>query len=117
MKKTIVFEIASLIEAMGQIVDAAHAGRPSRTARYAFPSAADMARVLTPTRWGLIEAMTGAGPIGVRELARKTGRDVKGVHTDANALVAVGVIDRAEGGKYVFPFDEVRVNFRLRAAA
>ncbi len=115
--KTIVFDVSSPEEAMARIIAAAKAGEVAHEARLTFPSAVDMARVLTPTRWVLIEVMTGAGPLGVRELARRAKRDVKGVHTDANALVAAGVIDRSEDGKYVFPFDEVKVSFRLHAAA
>jgi predicted transcriptional regulator len=115
--KTIRFEVVSPDVAMSQLVAAAQADEAAQEARLTFPSAVDMARVLTPTRWGIVEAMTGVGPIGVRELARRTKRDVKGVYTDANALVAAGVIDRSEGGQYVFPFDEVNVSFRLHAAA
>jgi predicted transcriptional regulator len=44
-------------------------------------------------------------------------RDVKGVHTDANALVTAGVVDRTEDGKYLFPFDRVKVRFDVPAAA
>jgi predicted transcriptional regulator len=115
--KTIVFEVASPEAAMARLIAASSEGVSERCARLSFPSCVDMARVLTPTRWGVVEALTGAGPLGVRELARRVARDVKGVHTDANALVSAGVIDRAEDGKYVFPFDEVRVRFNLRAAA
>jgi len=54
--------------------------------------------------------------LGVRELARRVGRDVKGVHTDAQALVACGVIEKTEDGKLLFPYDEVRLELRLKAA-
>ncbi|MBK8676667.1 MAG: transcriptional regulator [Cellvibrionales bacterium] len=71
----------------------------------------------TPTRWTIVEALTGNEPLGVRELARRTARDVKGVHTDANALVTAGIIDRTADGKYSFPFNKVKVRFELHAAA
>jgi len=30
---------------------------------------------LNPNRWAILKALTGAGPLGVRELARRVGRD------------------------------------------
>ena len=52
----------------------------------------------------------------MRELARRVGRDVKGVHTDAQALVLCGVIDKTSDGKLLFPFDAVHVDFMLKVA-
>jgi predicted transcriptional regulator len=60
--------------------------------------------------------MTGAGAVGVRELARRVGRDVKGVHTDAQALMSAGVVERTDDGKLLFPYDEVRLELVLKAA-
>ncbi|MCC7516759.1 MAG: hypothetical protein IT470_05400 [Pseudomonadales bacterium] len=115
--KTILFEVAAPTTAMNNLIRAAKSSTAQRQARITFPSAADMARILTPTRWTLVEALTGTEPLGVRELARRTERDVKGVHTDANALVAAGIIDRTGDGKYSFPFGKVKVRFELHAAA
>ena len=42
--------------------------------------------------------------------------DVKAVPSDVSALVAAGVLDRAEGGGIVFPFQAVKVEFLLQAA-
>ena len=96
---------------------AALAGKAAATARYSFQSAEDMARILTPSRWRVMAAMTGAGALGIRELARRVERDVKGVHNDANALAACGLIDRTEDGKYLFPYKRVKVQFELLQAA
>lgn len=60
--------------------------------------------------------MTGAGPITIREVARRVERDVKSVHGDTQALLKAGVLDRAESGSIVFPYDEIHVDFVLRAA-
>lgn len=60
--------------------------------------------------------MTGAGPLGVRMLARRVGRDVKGVDNVAQAVVACGVIEEKEYAKLLFPSDEVRLEVRLKAA-
>ncbi len=82
-----------------------------------FPSSELLFTVLTARRWPLLKALTGAGPVGVRELARRLGRDVKGTHTDAQALVAAGVIDKLPDGKLHFPYDEVRLELTWKAAA
>jgi predicted transcriptional regulator len=55
--------------------------------------------------------------MGVREIARRIGRDVKGVHTDLSSLVSAGIVDRTGRGKYQFPSDQVKVRFELHAAA
>ncbi|HEX3860432.1 MAG TPA: transcriptional regulator [Stellaceae bacterium] len=73
-------------------------------------------KVITPKRWQLLRLMTGAGPLAIRELARRVGRDVKSVHGDVSALLKAGVIDRTEDGRIEFPYGEIHVDFVLRAA-
>jgi predicted transcriptional regulator len=73
-------------------------------------------KVLTPKRWEIVRAMTGTGPLGVRAIARRVERDVKSVHGDVQALLKAGVLDRDEDGKIVFPYDEIHVDFVVRAA-
>lgn len=82
-----------------------------------FESPAALFRVLTPKRWELIECLQQDGPLGVRALARALGRDVKRVHEDATALIAVGLVEKTPEGKLVVPFAEIRADFMLRAAA
>jgi predicted transcriptional regulator len=72
--------------------------------------------VIAPKRWEILRAMTGAGPVAIREIARRVKRDVKSVHGDVQSLLKAGVINRAAGGRIVFPYDEVHVDFVLRAA-
>jgi len=115
--KTIHFEVATPKTAQADLIAAAKTGKPAAHARLTFPSAVAMARILTPTRWALVQLLTGAGPVGIRELARRANRDVKGVHTDTVALVHAGVIDRTPEGRYSFPFDRVNVQFQLDKAA
>jgi predicted transcriptional regulator len=50
-------------------------------------------------------------------LARRVGRDVKGVHSDAQALVKAGVIDKLPDGKLHFPYHAVHLELDLKAAA
>lgn len=81
-----------------------------------FATAELLWKVITPKRWDVLKAMTGAGPIAIREVARRVDRDVKSVHGDIHALLKAGVLDRAEDGRIVFPYDEIHVDFVLRAA-
>lgn len=81
-----------------------------------FATAELLWKVITPKRWDVLKAMTGGGPMAIREVARRVDRDVKSVHGDIHALLMAGVVDRAEDGRIVFPYDEVHVDFVLRAA-
>jgi predicted transcriptional regulator len=72
--------------------------------------------VLTGKRWGLLKLMTGAGPITVREAARRSGRDVKAVHSHVHALLNTGILQKTDKGLFDFPFDAVHADFTLKAA-
>ena len=72
--------------------------------------------VFTAKRWDIIKALTGAGPVTLREVARRVGRDVKAVHGDVHALLDAGLIDKTADGKVVFPYDAVHVDFMIKAA-
>ena len=72
--------------------------------------------MITPKRWEVLRAMTSAGPIAIREVVRRVDRDVKSVHGDIQALLKAGVLDRANHGRVAFPYDEVQVDFVVRAA-
>jgi predicted transcriptional regulator len=81
-----------------------------------FPTVELLWKVITPKRWELLRAMAGAGPLAIREVTRRVGRDVKSVHGDVSALIKAGVIERTEDGRVAFPYDEIHVDFVLRAA-
>jgi len=81
-----------------------------------FATPALMFKVLTQKRWELLSALTGAGPVTLREAARRVDRDVKAVHGDVHALLNAGILQKTENGRIVFPFDAVRVQFLLKAA-
>jgi predicted transcriptional regulator len=108
--------VASLPEVRARM-KAALRGQRDATPRFTFTSGEDLLRTLNPNRWNLLQAMAGAGELGVRELARRVGRDVKGVHTDATTLVACGLIDKADDGALHFPYSSVRVEFQTLAEA
>ena len=73
-------------------------------------------QILTAKRWELLKALCGAGPVSIREAARRVGRDVKAVHADVQALLKAGILQKTEHGRILFPYDSVRVNFMLHAA-
>jgi len=101
------------------MADFAHAwktGKPQKTARISFATPELLWRVLTEKRWELLKVLCGAGPVSIREAARRAGRDVKAVHGDITALLKAGVLDRTEDGRIVFPFEAVKVEFLLQAA-
>ena len=101
---------------MAQFVQSWQTGKATRAARIGFATPELLWQVLTAKRWELLKALCGAGPMSIREAARRVERDVKAVHSDVTALLGAGILDRAEGGGIVFPFDTVKVEFLLEAA-
>ena len=65
------FERASRGEAQGNFIS--------------FASLDLMWKVLAPKRLAIVRALTGAGPVTIREAARRVKRDVKAVHGDVQA--------------------------------
>lgn len=113
---TVVLEVRSLGQMLEDAARAMKSGRVERDARIAFASPELLWKVLTSRRWELLKKLCGAGPISIREAARRIGRDVKGVHGDVMALLKAGLLDRTAEGKIEFPFERVKVEFVLRAA-
>ncbi len=114
--KTVVREVRSLGEALDNAARVMKTGRADRKARIGFASPDLPWQVLTAKRWDLLNAMCGAGPISIREVARRAGRDVNAVHGDVKALLAASAISRTAAGAVEFPFESVKVEFRLNAA-
>ncbi|MFT4180107.1 MAG: hypothetical protein QM612_11735 [Thermomonas sp.] len=83
---TIVLEVMPPDEAMARLQASIAAGKFPKQAHRTFISAESMARTLTPLRWTMLQTMTGAGPLGVRELARRLGRDVRALRCHARHL-------------------------------
>ncbi len=81
-----------------------------------FPTPEVLRSVITPKRRDILRVMTGAGPVAIRVVSRRVGRDVKSVHGDVHALLKARALDRTGNGAVVFPYDEVHVDFVLRAA-
>ena len=81
-----------------------------------FATADLLFHVMTPRRWTLVRVLLGAGPMTVREAARRVGRDVKAVHGDVQALLKAGVLNRTAHGRIEFPFDAIHIDVTLKAA-
>lgn len=112
---TVVIGVSSREEANARFMRALETGKPQGAYR-SFESTAELWRTLSPKRWDVLKAMTGAGALSLREVARRVKRDVKGVHTDVHALLNAGLLDKTDDGKIIFPFDAVHVDFMLQAA-
>jgi len=93
-----------------------HSGKADKSTRISFATPELLWRVLTAKRLELLKALCGAGPVSIREAARRTGRDVKAVHGEVMALLKAGVIDRTDDGRIVFPYQAVKVEFVLAVA-
>jgi predicted transcriptional regulator len=112
---TVTLSIASRDD-INQRALAAFDGKP-QGARISFASTDLLWSTLTRKRWEILQAMTGQGALPIRDVARRVGRDVKAVHGDIHALIGAGVVEQAEGGGVVFPYDAVHVDFTLTRAA
>ena len=111
--KTVTLDVRTSADAMQDFVRQWKTGKSEKSARLTFASPELLWKVLTAKRWDLLKAMRGAGPMSIREAARRVGRDVKAVHGDITVLLNAGVLDRDDAGRVVFPFDAIKVEFQL----
>lgn len=114
--KTVTLEVRAPEEMMSDFVHVWQSGKAQRTVRIAFATPELLWKVLTAKRWELLKALCGAGPVSVREAARRVKRDVKAVHGDITALVVAGILNKTASGRVEFPFEAVKVEFLLQAA-
>jgi predicted transcriptional regulator len=84
--------------------------------RLSFANVELLWKVIAPKRWELLRSMAGAGPLGIREIARRVGRDVKSVHGDIQVLLRAGIVERTTDRRVAFHYDRVHVDFVMRAA-
>jgi len=68
---------------------------------------------LSTHRWGILTCLLDAGTLGVRELARRMGRDVKRVHEDAQALVQLGLLEKNARGALHCPYSRIDIDMAL----
>ncbi len=114
--KTVTLDVRTPAESMADFARAWKTGKAQKTARISFATPELLWRVLTEKRWELLKVLCGAGPMSIREAARRAERDVKAVHGDVTALLNAGVLNKTENGLIVFPYEAVKVEFLLQAA-
>lgn len=113
--KTVTFEVSDLKAVGDQFIKVWKTGK-QQDSRIGFASVELMFRILTDRRWELLKAMAGAGPMSIREAARRVKRDVKAVHGDVHALLNAGVLRKTEDGRIEFPFDAIHIDATVKAA-
>ena len=114
--KTVTLDVRKPADSMADFTRAWTTGKSQGSARISFAAPELLWRVLTAKRWELLKVLCGAGPVSIRETARRLGRDVKAVHGDVTALLNAGILDRTDDGRIVFPYEAVKVEFLLHAA-
>lgn len=86
-------------------------------AEIAFESMDTLLAVLTPNRWRLLKALKTEGPVSIRRLSQVVGRDYRGVHADASALLDVGLVEKNADGKILVGWDRITAEMQITEAA
>ena len=114
--KTVTLEVRAPGEGMNEFSQVWRSGKALRSARIAFATPELLWKVLSAKRWELLKALCGAGPVSIREAARRVQRDVKAVHSDVTSLLSAGLLNRTKTGNIEFPYETIKVEFLLHAA-
>lgn len=96
-----------------RIVQAWNSGQAEQAARLDFVNLDDAWKVLSPKRRAIMSVMAGAGPLTIREIARRSQRDVRAVHSDVHTLLRSGVIDKTDDDRMILPYKFVKFDFML----
>lgn len=83
--------------------------------RIYFPDLATLLSVLTPRRLEMLKTLHSTGPLSVRALSKKLGRDYKNVHGDAKLLERLGLVNRDDEGHVQVPWDSIIAEMALAA--
>jgi len=79
-----------------------------------FESASSFFGKLTERRWNMIHALqSDGGDVGVRELARRLGRDPSRIHQDAAILIELGRLEKSDSGSLRCPFKDIQLDIHL----
>lgn len=114
-ESTLVIDVKPLDKVMAEMDRLLASGESDPVHRYHFPSYDALHRVLAPNRMTVVRTMTAQGPLSIREIARRVGRDFKGVHTDVTVLLNNGLVKKTEDGRVVFPFESIHFDFEFGA--
>ena len=85
--------------------------------RLSFESARMLFTELTPARLELLDTLRRVGPCSVYALAKAAQRNYSNVHTDVARLEELGLIERAEEGAILVPYDSVEIVMPLAQVA
>jgi len=113
---TLRIEVSSQETSAALAIKALETGRPQGR-HLSFETPEMLVRMLGGHRLAVLNALLGGKAMGVRELARRLGRDVRAVHNDTEKLVQVGIVEKAEDGKLSCEYREIVCEFALRRAA
>lgn len=113
---TLRIEVSSLENSAAQAVRAMETGE-LHGRHLSFETPEMLVRMLGGHRLAVLNALLGGKSMGVRELARRLGRDVRAVHNDTEKLVQVGIVEKSEEGKLSCAFQEIICEFALKQAA
>ena len=113
--KTVTIDVRPLTDSLGDFTQAWKSGKTTAP-RISFESPELLFKMLSGKRWELLNAMTGTGPMSIREAARRVERDIKAVHGDVTALINAGILSKTDDGMIIFPYDAIHVDFMLKAA-
>lgn len=117
MSKKLNVRVSRLPDALDRFEAAWHvaSGRgPAAPVRVlSFADLPTLLKTLTPARWRLLDRLRASGPTSVHALAKGLERDYKNVYMDVKALVALGLIERREGGRVAVGWDAVRAELRF----
>lgn len=111
----VTIDVRSLADSLADFAAAWKTGEASEP-RISFESSEALWKTLTEKRWQLLKTLAGAGPVTIREAARRVQRDVKAVHGDVHALLNAGLLEKTADGKILFPYDAIHVDFMVKAA-
>jgi len=70
---------------------------------------------LSAHRWNIITHLMNQGTVGVRELARRLGRDPKRVLEDTKVLVELGLLEKTAKGALHCPYARINIDMTLVA--
>src|ERR1700742_4979161 len=100
--RTVILGIETQNDITRRILATARGAQKAGDDRISFENVSALWRVLAPKRMEVVRAMAGAGPLPIREVARRVGRDFKAVHSDVTLLVNAGILQRTEKGAVEF---------------
>lgn len=112
----VTIRVASLDELQCNMGEALQGNKQQQGSYITFLDWESLWKTLSPKKMQILHTMTGGGELSIREVARRVKRDVKAVHTDLQALLRCGIVDKSEQG-IIFPYDEIHFDFVVGKAA